>query len=227
MLDDVDLLVCGAGPAGCVVAERVAAMLGWNVLVIDRRPHVAGNCRDSVHPSGVLVHDHGPHYFRTNSPELLRYLGRFADFDPARYEVRSLVRGRLLPFPINLTTLEQFFGRELDAESAEQLLAERRVPIANPRNSEEFVLSRVGRELYKAFYLNYTLKQWGLHPRELEPQVCGRIPVRLNRDNRYVEHRFQVMPRRGFSALFTAMLDHPKIRVLLDCPFAEVRRLIR
>jgi UDP-galactopyranose mutase len=227
MLDDVDLLVCGAGPAGCVVAERAASVLGWKVLVADRRPHVAGNCFDAPAANGVLVHRYGPHYFRTNDESLLRYLSRFADFIPANYEVRSFVKGELFPFPINLTTLERFFGRTLDAESAEQLLAAKRVPVADPANSEEFVLGRVGRELYEAFYLNYTLKQWGAHPRDLDPSVCGRVPVRLDRDARYVGHRFQVMPRGGFTRLFARMLRHPKVRVLLNCDFAEVRDLIR
>lgn len=226
MLDDVDLLVCGAGPVGCVVAERAANVLGWKVLVIDRRSHVAGNCFDSPAANGVLVHNYGPHYFRTDDENLLRYLSRFAEFRPANYEVRSRVRGELFPFPINLTTLERFFGRTLDAASAERLLAARREPIAAPRNSEEYVLSRVGRELYEAFYLNYTLKQWGVHPRDLDPQVCGRVPVRLDRDSRYVGHKFQVMPVGGFTKLFSRMLKHPKIRTLLNCDFAEVRNLI-
>lgn len=227
MLDDVDLLVCGAGPAGCVVAERAATQLGWNVLIVDQRPHLAGNCYDSRHANGVLIHNYGPHYFRTNDASLLRYLSRFTEWIPARYEVKSSVGGRLFPFPINLTTLEQFFGRELDAESAERLLDGLRLPTDAPRNSEEYVLGRVGKKLYEVFYLPYTLKQWGVHPRELAPEVCGRIPVRLNRDGRYVDHRFQVMPRRGFTALFSRMVRHRKIRVLLDCPFAEVRRLVR
>jgi UDP-galactopyranose mutase len=227
MLDDVDLLVCGAGPVGCVVAERAAAVLGWKVLVIDRRSHLAGNCHDAPHQSGVLIHCYGPHYFRTNDEALLRYLSRFTDWVPATYEVRSLVGGRLYPFPINLTTLEQFFGASLDSAAAERLLADKRLSFPQPRNSEEFVLGRVGRELYEAFYLNYTRKQWDLHPRDLEPGVCGRIPVRFNRDNRYVDHRFQVMPRRGFTALFGRMLRHRKIRVLLDCDFRELRHLVR
>jgi UDP-galactopyranose mutase len=227
MLDDVDLLVCGAGPAGCVVAERAARVLGWKVLVIDRRPHVGGNCHDRPHASGVLVHPYGPHYFRTSDPALLAYLGRFTDWRPARYEVRSLVRGRLFPFPINLTTLEMFFGRPLDADSAAQLLARLRSPIARPRDSEEFVLSRVGKELYEAFYRDYTRKQWGVPAAELAPGVCGRIPVRLDRDGRYVDHRFQAMPAGGFTQLFTRMLAHRKIRVLPGCDFQEVRRLVR
>jgi UDP-galactopyranose mutase len=227
MPDDVDLLVCGAGPVGCVIAERAATLLNWRVLVVDQRAHIAGNCFDSTHESGVRIHNYGPHYFRTNDAELLRYLSRFSDWQPANYEVKSQVGGRLFPFPINLTTLEQFFGRSLTPETAEELLQKRRVPIAKPRNSEEFVVSRVGQELYEAFYLNYTSKQWGIHPRELEPEVCGRIPIRLTRDARYVDHRYQVMPRRGFTALFAAMLDHHKIRLLLDTPFSSVRGKIR
>jgi UDP-galactopyranose mutase len=227
MLDDVDLLVCGAGPVGCVVAERAAAVLGWKVLVLDRRPHVAGNCHDSRHPCGVLVHNYGPHYFRTNDGELIRHLSRFTDWVPANYEVRSAVNGRLFPFPINLDTLEQFFGTKFDATSAAALLGTLRVPIALPRNSEEFVLARVGRELYEAFYRNYTRKQWGVDPRELAPEVCGRIPVRLDRDPRYVAHRFQMMPAAGFTAMFRRMLRHRRIRVLLGCDFADVRGLVK
>jgi UDP-galactopyranose mutase len=226
MLDDVDLLICGAGPVGCVVAERAASVLGWKVLIVDRRSHIAGNCRDSRHGSGVLIHNYGPHYFRTNDACLLQYLSRFTEWLPALYEVKSLVKGRLYPFPINLDTLEQFFQVQLDAASAERLLDDLRVRNDSPNNSEDYVLSRVGRQLYEAFYLNYTAKQWGMHPRELAPHVCGRIPIRKNRDARYVDHRFQVMPKQGFTALFSRMVRHRKIRLLLDCPFQEVRNLI-
>src|SRR5439155_800561 len=152
MLEDVDLLIGGAGPAGCVLAERAATVLGWNVLIVDRRPHIAGNCFDTHHQSGVRIHQYGPHYFRTNDAGLLRYLSRFTEWIPASYIVKSCVGAQLYPFPINLTTLEQFFGRRLDAAAAERLLAERRVSIAEPRNSEELVLGRVGRELYESFY---------------------------------------------------------------------------
>lgn len=223
MVEAVDLLVVGAGPVGCVLAERAARVLGWNVLVIDRRSHIAGNCFDTLHSSGVRIHQYGPHYFRTRDASLLRYLTQFTDWIPARYIVRSYARGRLFPFPINLTTLEQFFGGALDQESAARLLAEKRVPVAAAGNSEELVLSRVGRELYEAFFLNYTLKQWQRHPRELDAEVCGRIPVRLDRDERYVDHPFQVMPKDGYTALFARMLRHRKIRVRLGCDFHAVR----
>lgn len=211
MLDDVDLLVCGAGPVGCVLAERAATVLGWKVLVVDRRRHVAGNCHDSTY-RGVLVHNYGPHYFRTDSADLLRYLGRFTAWRPADYRVQSLVGGRLYPFPINLTTLERFFGQRLDAESAGRLLARVRLNHAEPANSEEYVLGRVGKQLFDAFYRDYTLKQWGLPAAALEPGVCGRIPVRLDRDDRYVSQRDQVMPADGFTALFARMLRQPHPR---------------
>ncbi len=223
MIPDVDLLICGAGPVGCVIAERAATLLDWNVLVVEKRRHIAGNCHDSFHPDGVMVQNYGPHYFRTNDPDLVEYLSRFTAWIPGNYEVRSSCQGQLFPFPINLSTLEQFFNCKLDAGSARALLDRIRTPVEEPSNSEEFVLGRVGRELYEAFYLNYTLKQWEIHPSELAPSVCGRIPVRFNRDNRYVDHRFQIMPRRGFTAMFDAMLDHPRIRVLLNADFHEVR----
>ena len=226
MIPDIDLLICGAGPVGCVIAERAANVLGWNVLIVEKRRHVAGNCHDSFHPSGVMVQNYGPHYFRTNDPSLVDYLSRFTDWIPGNYEVRSFCQGQLFPFPINLSTLEQFYNRKLDAKSARRLLDRERMEFEEPANSEEFVLSRVGREMYEAFYLNYTLKQWEIHPRDLAASVCGRIPVRLNRDNRYVDHRFQIMPKHGFTSMFGKMIDHPRIRVLMNADFREVRACV-
>lgn len=223
MIPDIDLLICGAGPVGCVIAERAANVWGWNVLIVEKRRHIAGNCHDSYHPSGVMIQNYGPHYFRTNDPELVEYLSRFTEWIPGNYEVKSFCQGQLFPFPINLTTMEQFYNRKLDGNAAKRLLEKTRVAYDELTNSEEFVLSRVGRELYEAFYLNYTLKQWEIHPRDLAPSVCGRIPVRFNRDNRYVDHRFQIMPKQGFNAMFAAMIDHPRIRVLLNADFREVQ----
>lgn len=225
--DQVDLLVCGAGPVGCVVAERCATQLGWRVLIVEKRRHTAGNCHDYEHPSGLLVHAYGPHYFRTNDDGLLAYLSNFTEWIPGNYIVKSMVGGRLYPFPINLTTLEMFFGESLDPQSAEAMLETKRVPIDEPRDCEEFVLSRVGREMYEAFYLDYTRKQWGLHPRELHPSVCGRIPIRFNRDERYVDHGSQVMPRDGYTAMFERMIDQPRIEVKLDTDYRDVRATIR
>jgi len=222
MYENIDLVVAGSGLSGCVVAERAARLLNWKVLIVERRNHIAGNCYDCYQENGVLVHQYGPHYFRTNNPDLVDYLSQFTSWIEGNYIVKSSFDNQLYPFPINLQTLEKFFGETLDSEKAKALLEEKREKIESPANSEEFVLSRVGKEMYEAFYLNYTLKQWGKHSRELDASVCGRIPVRFNRDERYVEHKFQIMPKDGYTALVQNMIDHPNIRVLLDTDYREL-----
>ena len=137
--------------------------------------------------------------------------------------MRSSFNGDLYPFPINLLTLGQFFNRTFTAEEAESYLNEIRVPNDEPANSEEFVLSRVGEELYEAFYLNYTLKQWEMHPKDLNKSVCGRIPIRFNKDIRYVDHEYQLTPKEGFTEMFKKMIDNPLIDVQLETDFESVR----
>lgn len=213
----------GAGPVGCVLAERAANDLGWRCLIIEKRSHIAGNCYDCTARNGLLFHRYGPHFFRTEKKSLLDYLGKFTEWIPGNHRVQASYQGDLYPIPINLTTLEKFFNRELNPESARDLLNEIKIPLADPQNSEEYVLSRVGRDLYEAFYLGYTLKQWGLHPRELGPSVCGRIPIRLNRDDRYVDETYQVMPKEGYTRLFERMLSHPLIEVLVKKDYFDLR----
>ncbi len=225
---EYSVIVAGAGPVGCVIAERLASQLGWKVLLVDKRAHIAGNCFDTRHESGVLIHRYGPHYFRSNKIDLVNYLSNFTKWIPGNYIVKSSVNNDLYPFPINLLTLRQFFKQpDLNAEQAEALLASRREHFPNPANSEEFVLSRVGRELYEAFYLGYTLKQWNIHPRDLAPSVCGRIPVRLNTDERYVDHEYQLTPAEGFTNMFTNMVSHPNIDVMLETDFETLRHSLK
>jgi UDP-galactopyranose mutase len=221
-----DLLVVGAGPVGCAIAERAATQQGWRSLVVEKRPHVAGHCYDAPH-DGILVHRYGPHYFRTNDTAILDYLSRFTEWIDGEYVARSLVRGQLVPFPINLRTLEHFFKVALTPGTARDLLERvRDRTIEAPRNSEEVVLSRVGRELYEALYLGYTQKQWERHPRDLDPSVCGRVPVRFDDDERYSEARHQVMPRWGYTRMFERMLDHPLIEVRLNTDYFAARDAI-
>jgi len=226
-MQDPDLLIIGAGPVGCVIAERAARLKGWRSLVVDKRDHIAGNCHDRRHRNGLLLHSYGPHYFRTSNARLLGYLSRFTSWIPGNYIVKSQVNGRLYPFPINLTTLEMFFDCKLDETSGRRLLGELAVANAAPANSEEFVLSRVGARLYEAFYLGYTEKQWGMHPSRLAASVCGRIPVRLNRDERYVDQGHQVMPAEGYTRLFETMIRNDLIEVLLRTEFDDVRGSVK
>ena len=150
-------------------------------------------------------------------------MSQFTEWIPGNYFVTSFFRNKYFPFPINLLTLAQFFGKEsLTPDEAKALLEEKRENIDFPKNSEEFVLSRVGKEMYEAFYLGYTLKQWDMHPRDLSPSVCGRIPIRFNTDCRYVDHEYQLTPKEGFTALFAKMTNHPNITIQLETDFSEI-----
>lgn len=222
-----DYLIVGAGFAGAVLAERLASKRGATCLVIDKRSHIGGNAYDHYDTAGVLLHTYGPHYFRTNSERIVNYLGQFTDWHPVEYKILSWTHGRYWQFPINLNTFEQLLGRVSTTGEMEATLAEWRVPIANPRNSEEVIISQVGERLYEMFFKNYTRKQWRRDPRELDASVCGRIPVRTNRDDRYLSEKFQALPAKGYTAMFRRILHHEKIKVLLNTDFREKRSQLR
>ena len=218
-----DYLIVGAGFAGAVLAERLASQRDKRCLVVEKRSHLAGNAYDRHDRAGVLVHEYGPHYFRTNSDHVRDYLGQFTEWLPADYKILSWTDGRHWQFPINLNTFEQFIGRASNSGEMLATLERWRVPIAHPANSEEVVISQVGRALYEKFFRNYTRKQWHRDPRDLDASVCGRIPIRTNRDDRYVSDKFQAMPRAGYTAMFERMLAHPNIEVRLRTDYREAR----
>ena len=222
-----DFLIAGAGFAGSVLAERLASQCGKRCLVVDRRDHVGGNAFDSHDRAGILLHRYGPHYFRTNSDRIVEYLSQFTGWLPVEYKILSWTHGRYWQFPINLNTFEQLLGRPSTTGEMEETLAKWRVPIANPVNSEEWILSQVGHGLYEQFFKNYTIKHWKRDPRELDPAVCGRIPIRTNRDDRYLSEKFQALPQHGFTKMFERMLAHPLIEVRLRTDYREIAPLIR
>jgi UDP-galactopyranose mutase len=218
-----DYLVVGAGFAGAILAERLASQCGASCLVVDQRRHIGGNAYDCYDPAGVLIHPYGPHYFRTNSPRIVEYLSQFTGWHPVDYRILAWVDGRYWPFPVNLNTFEQYLGRPSSTEEMEATLEKWRVPIPEPKNSEEVILSKIGRPFYEMFFENYTRKQWRRHPRELDASVCGRIPIRTSRDDRYLAEQFQALPAEGYAAMFRRILDHPRIEVRLGVRFEEVR----
>ena len=218
-----DYLIVGAGYAGSVLAERLARDAGQKVLLVDRRPHIAGNAYDHPDSSGVLVHKYGPHIFHTNSDEIFEYLSQFTEWRPYEHRVRAFVGGKLLPIPINLDTINQLYGWNLDSAGLEKFFASVREPVKEIRTSEDVVLSTVGRELYEKFFRGYTRKQWGLDPSELSSQVTARIPTRTNRDDRYFTDARQQMPRYGFTRIFENMLDHDNITIQLGTDYREVK----
>jgi UDP-galactopyranose mutase len=217
-----EYLVVGAGLAGSTIAERLAGQLGATVLVVDKRSHVAGNTHDPLDAQGLRYHRYGPHIFHTNAQDVVAYLSRFTRWIPYEHRVLARVDGRLVPIPINRTTLRRLYDLELDEAGAAAFLAARAEPQPRIVTSEDMVLSRVGRELYEKFFRGYTRKHWGLDPSELDASVCGRIPTRTNHDDRYFNDAFQAQPADGFTAMVRRMLAHPRIDVVTGCDFAAV-----
>jgi UDP-galactopyranose mutase len=218
-----DYLIVGAGFAGSVLAERLASQHGARILLIDRRPHVGGNAYDEKNEAGILYHKYGPHIFHTNSEQVSDYLSQFTEWRPYEHRVRAVVRDKLVPIPINRTTLNELFGLDLKTdEDAADYLASRAEPVEDIQTSEDVVVNAVGRELYELFFQGYTRKQWGLDPSELDKSVTARIPTRTNTDDRYFSDTFQAMPANGYTAMFEKMLDNPLIEVRTGVDYREV-----
>lgn len=221
-----DYLIVGAGFAGSVLAERLAAGSNKKVLICDKRPHIGGNAYDHYNEAGILVHKYGPHIFHTNSREVFEYLSRFTEWRPYEHRVRASVDGQLVPIPINLDTINTLYGLKLTSFEVQEFFKKQAEPREQIRTSEDVVVNAVGRELYEKFFRNYTCKQWGYDPSELDASVTSRVPTRTNRDDRYFTDTYQAMPRFGFTRMFENMLDHPNIKVLLNCDYREVENEI-
>lgn len=217
-----DYLIVGAGFAGSVVAERMARKFGRKVLVVDRRSHIGGNAYDHYNADGILVHRYGPHIFHTNSEQVFNYLSQFTGWRHYEHRVLASVDNKLVPVPINLETVNRLYDLQLTSDQLPSFFAGRAEPKLQIKTSEDVVVSRVGRDLYEKLFRNYTRKQWGKDPSELDAQVTARIPVRTNSDDRYFTDEYQAMPRFGYTRMFENMLDHPNITLELGCDYRDV-----
>jgi UDP-galactopyranose mutase len=222
-----DYLVVGAGFAGSVLAERLARDSGMKVLICDKRSHIGGNAYDHYNEHGILVHRYGPHIFHTNSRAVFEYLSRFTQWRRYEHRVRASVDGMCLPVPINLDTVNKLYGMNLTSLQLQAFYDSVAEPTEKIATSEDVVVSKIGRELYEKFFRNYTRKQWGLDPSELDPSVIARVPVRTNRDDRYFTDVYQAMPLQGYTHMFENMLDHPNIKILLNTDYREVMDELR
>jgi len=217
-----DYLIVGAGFAGSVLAERLAKDAGKKVIIVDKRPHIAGNAYDRYDDAGLMIHQYGPHIFHTNSRDVFEYLSRFTKWRRYEHRVLASIDGQLLPIPINLDTVNRMYNLNLRSDELDAwfaTVAEKRDKIAT---SEDVVVAKVGRELYEKFFRNYTRKQWGLDPSELDASVTARVPTRTNRDDRYFTDSYQAMPLHGYTRMFENMLDHPNISILLNTDYRDV-----
>lgn len=219
-MSDFDVIVVGAGFSGAVLAERFATEQNKKVLVLEQRPHIAGNCYDYQTEHGVTVHHYGPHLFHTNKEDVWQYLSQFTQWTPYEHKVLGSIDGKLVPIPFNLNTLDALYPKA-EARQLEELLVAQygaggKVPILDLRNSSYPELQQLGELVYQKFFVNYTSKQWGCSPEEISPAVTARVPVVISRDNRYFHDKYQAIPSQGYSQLIANILDHPNIEVRLN-----------
>lgn len=210
----------GAGLSGAVIGRQLAEA-GHRITIVDSRDHIAGNChvqRDAA--TGVLVHVYGPHIFHTDDSDVWDYVNRFARFMPYKNRVKTTSGGQVYSLPVNLHTINQFFGLALRPEAARAFIESKAdTSVTDPQTFEEQALRFVGRELYEAFFKGYTIKQWGCEPSDLPASILKRLPVRFNYDDNYFFHRYQGMPETGYTDMVAQILDHPNITVRLGTSF--------
>jgi UDP-galactopyranose mutase len=215
-----NIAIVGAGFSGAVIAQQLA-QAGCRVTVFDARSHVAGNChteRDAQ--TQVMVHVYGPHIFHTSNEKVWSYVQQFDEFMPFVNRVKAIYNGRVYSLPINLMTINSFFGKTFSPAEAAAFMTEiGDKSITDPQTFEEQALRFVGKDLYEAFFKGYTQKQWGLHPSELPASILKRLPVRFNYDDNYYASTFQGMPKHGYTYIVERMLDHPGITVHLNTAF--------
>lgn len=216
------VLIVGAGLSGAVIGRELAEA-GHLVKIVDRRSHIAGNChteRDGE--TGVMVHVYGPHIFHTNDVEVWGYVNRHMAFVPYVNRVKTTSNGRVYSLPVNLHTINQFFGRTFGPDEARDFILSLSDPsIGEPVTFEDQALKFVGRELYQAFFEGYTRKQWGCSPQDLPASILKRLPVRFNYDDNYFSHRFQGMPEHGYTEMVASILSHANISIELEQNFAR------
>jgi UDP-galactopyranose mutase len=214
--------IVGAGFSGAVIGRRLAEG-GHEVLIIDERGSVAGNCHTARDAStGVMVHVYGPHIFHTADERVWNYVQQFGEWIPYRHRVQAMVGDRVFSLPVNLMTINQFFGKTMSPAEARAFVAQKTTPTQNPKNFEEQGLNLVGRELYEAFFRGYTRKQWGVEPTNLPASILKRLPLRFNYDDSYFAHPHQAMPKDGYTAVVAKILDLPGIELRLGTRFEDL-----
>ncbi len=215
-------IIIGAGLAGSTLA-RLLADSNQEVLLIDKRNHVAGNTYDYTDTNEILVQKYGPHIFHTNNKEVWDFLSQFTQWNNYEHKVLASVDGKTVPIPINADTINTLYSMNLDTEGIQAFLDEKKITLSEIKNSKDVIVSKVGEELYEKLFKNYTKKQWGVFPDELSPEVIARIPVRTNNDDRYFTDKYQGMPKNGYTKMIEKMLDHQRIKTMLNTDYKAIK----
>ncbi|MGH7204434.1 MAG: UDP-galactopyranose mutase [Candidatus Levyibacteriota bacterium] len=223
-----DIIIVGAGISGATLAQQYATECHKKVLILEKRDHIGGNCYDYRNEDGILVSKYGAHLFHTNFEDVWEYVNKFSQWTPYEHRVLSSVDGKLVPVPVNITTVNALLGLQIASErEMKQWLEENTQKFENPKNSEEMALSRVGPVLYEKMFKHYTQKQWNKEPRELAASVIGRIPVRTNFEYRYFSDIHQAIPKDGYTKLFENLLHHPNIAIKLNADYFALKKTLR
>ena len=218
-----DFLIIGAGFAG-VTFGRLAAENGYLVEIMDKREHIGGNCYTYKDvETGIEVHKYGPHIFHTNSYMIWKFINRFTSFNSYINRVKARTNGNIYSLPINLHTINQFFNKVLGPKEAVKFIESRKVRNLEINNFENYVLASLGKELYEAFFKFYTMKHWGVEPKEISISTAKRLPIRFNYNDNYYDDMYQGIPTDGYTAIFNRMLKHSNIKVYLDHDFSEIK----
>ncbi|MGG7980960.1 UDP-galactopyranose mutase [Klebsiella aerogenes] len=219
-MNSKNILIVGAGFSGAVIARQLAEQ-GHHIKIIDQRDHIGGNSYDARDPqTDVMVHVYGPHIFHTDNEKVWNYVNQHAEMMPYVNRVKATVNGQVYSLPINLHTINQFFAKTCSPEEARALIAEKGdSTIDNPKTFEEQALRFIGKELYEAFFKGYTIKQWGMDPAQLPASILKRLPVRFNYDDNYFNHKFQGMPKLGYTKMIESIINHENIIIELQQSF--------
>lgn len=220
-----DYVIVGAGLAGCTMAHLLATE-DKKILIIDYRRHIAGNIYDCYNNDGILIHNYGAHLFHTKSKRVWSFLSQFTEWNYYVHKVLAYVDGQNLPFPINISTVNNMFGTNFNSESLQHFFNSNKIHVKDIKNSEEQIISQVGTIIYEKFFKNYTKKQWGVYPSELDRSVTQRIPIRFNMDNRYFTDPYQGIPKNGYTKMVENMINHSNIKVMLNTSFEEIEKSI-
>ena len=218
-----DNLVVGSGFSGATVA-RLLADRGEKVTVIDKKDHVAGNCFDYRDDNNIMIHKYGSHIFHTSSKKVWDFVRRFTDFNLYMHKVKGIIDGIEAPIPFNLNTLHMVFPKTMADRLEEKLVKTygygKKVPILEFQKQDDDDLKLLAQYVYEKIFLNYTTKQWGYSPDEVDGAVTARVPVYISRDDRYFQDTYQGIPLHGYTELVKNMLNHPNINVKLNTEFS-------
>ncbi|MGB7401735.1 MAG: UDP-galactopyranose mutase [Arcobacter sp.] len=222
----IDYIIVGAGLAGCVLAERIANKLDKKVLIIEKRNHIGGNCFDYKDENNILIHKYGPHLFHTNNKEVVDYLSQFTSWDIYNHEVLCFIDGKKVSIPFNFNTLYEVFPQSKAKALEEKLLSNfeynSKIPILELKKSEDKDLAFLADYIYDKIFVNYTAKQWGMKPEDMDSAVTARVPVFIGRDNRYFNDKYQMLPANGYTKMIEKMLNHKNIKIMTNTDFKEL-----